>query len=215
MTGPPSTIKQMQSSSLFSSITSWEVATSGPYHAEHARSLPKVQEIVRSTDKDVANFFNSYEQDLTLLAMNIYSPADDPIPTMTLLEDIVDEILYAVSRGSDINNRVVSHLETKVSERCQIISCGVTRWQDELYTRLKSANGIDATMAPILQQHAQPIPSLQPTTPGKSKLAIVGMAGRFPDSANHEKLWELLYGGIDSHRNVSNSLRSVLSYQNG
>jgi acyl transferase domain-containing protein len=35
---------------------------------------------------------------------------------------------------------------------------------------------------------------------GRAKLAIVGMAGRFPDAASHEKLWELLEKGLDVHR---------------
>lgn len=34
------------------------------------------------------------------------------------------------------------------------------------------------------------------------KLAIVGMAGRFPDAATHEKLWELLENGLAVHRVV-------------
>lgn len=37
---------------------------------------------------------------------------------------------------------------------------------------------------------------------GRCKLAIVGMAGRFPDAASHEKLWELLEKGLDVHREV-------------
>ncbi|SMR63496.1 unnamed protein product [Zymoseptoria tritici ST99CH_1A5] len=34
------------------------------------------------------------------------------------------------------------------------------------------------------------------------KIAIVGMAGRFPNSANHEALWDLLMKGLDVHRKV-------------
>ena len=35
-----------------------------------------------------------------------------------------------------------------------------------------------------------------------SDIAIVGMAGRFPDAADHEKFWELLEKGLDVHREV-------------
>jgi len=34
------------------------------------------------------------------------------------------------------------------------------------------------------------------------KLAIVGMAGRFPSSGDHHKFWKLLMDGIDAHREV-------------
>ncbi len=36
----------------------------------------------------------------------------------------------------------------------------------------------------------------------RCNLAIVGMAGRFPDAASHEALWELLEKGLDVHREV-------------
>ena len=35
------------------------------------------------------------------------------------------------------------------------------------------------------------------------KIAIIGMAGRFPGAASHEKLWKLLEKGLDVHREVS------------
>nr|AAR90248.1 polyketide synthase [Botrytis cinerea] len=51
------------------------------------------------------------------------------------------------------------------------------------------------------QQAAKQKTSME-VSPGKCKLAIVGMAGRFPDAASHEKLWELLENGLDVHREV-------------
>lgn len=36
----------------------------------------------------------------------------------------------------------------------------------------------------------------------KPRLAIVGLAGRFPDAADHEKFWDLLKAGRDVHRKV-------------
>jgi hypothetical protein len=35
-----------------------------------------------------------------------------------------------------------------------------------------------------------------------SKIAIIGMAGRFPGAADHEKFWQLLEQGLDLHRKV-------------
>ncbi|KAL8736780.1 MAG: hypothetical protein Q9166_000146 [cf. Caloplaca sp. 2 TL-2023] len=36
----------------------------------------------------------------------------------------------------------------------------------------------------------------------KSKIAIVGMAGRFPSAADHERFWPLLEAGSDVHRKI-------------
>lgn len=35
-----------------------------------------------------------------------------------------------------------------------------------------------------------------------SKIAIIGMAGRFPNAADHEAFWKLLEQGLDVHREV-------------
>ena len=38
--------------------------------------------------------------------------------------------------------------------------------------------------------------------PNKSKIAIVGFSGRFPDAESTESFWELLYEGRDVHKEV-------------
>ena len=40
----------------------------------------------------------------------------------------------------------------------------------------------------------------------KIPLAIVGMAGRFPEAVNHEALWKVLEQGLDCHKIVSKAL---------
>ena len=48
--------------------------------------------------------------------------------------------------------------------------------------------------------------------PSRPPLAIVGMAGRFPDSDSHEELWELLKAGLDVHRSVPEDRFEVSKY---
>jgi hypothetical protein len=47
----------------------------------------------------------------------------------------------------------------------------------------------------------------------ESKIAIVGMAGRFPNAASHEELWSLIEKGFDTHRTVSASRRIHLKWR--
>lgn len=57
--------------------------------------------------------------------------------------------------------------------------------------------------SPSLSTHPKPTPNnFANGSNGRCKLAIVGMAGRFPDAASHQKLWELLEKGLDVHREV-------------
>ena len=39
----------------------------------------------------------------------------------------------------------------------------------------------------------------------KFPIAIIGMAGRFPEANNHDALWKILEEGLDCHKVVSNS----------
>lgn len=53
--------------------------------------------------------------------------------------------------------------------------------------------------------HAEMPKSLgqSPSNSRRPRLAIVGMAGRFPNAADHSKFWDLLESGLDVHRKVS------------
>jgi iron transport multicopper oxidase len=48
----------------------------------------------------------------------------------------------------------------------------------------------------------------QMSTPTKPPIAIIGMAGRFPNADNPDALWDVLEKGIDCHRVVRVSRRS-------
>lgn len=72
-----------------------------------------------------------------------------------------------------------------------------------LFTNVRKEAGIEV----VLNEHSVHSPdlaSLQRSsgTSKKSKIAVVGMAGRFPSAADHEKLWKLLEAGLDVHRKV-------------
>jgi len=45
-----------------------------------------------------------------------------------------------------------------------------------------------------------------------SDIAIVGMAGRFPDAADHEKFWDLLEKGLDVHREIPKDRYNVTTH---
>ena len=38
--------------------------------------------------------------------------------------------------------------------------------------------------------------------PGQSKIAILGLSGRFPDAESPEEFWDLLHKGLDVHRTI-------------
>jgi len=74
---------------------------------------------------------------------------------------------------------------------------------NSLATVLKAQTSLEIDLPRSLSAIPEnPAPSNEINGTGRTKLAIVGMSGRFPDAASHEKLWELLERGLDVHREV-------------
>ena len=120
-----------------------------------------------------------------------------------MLGNIIDEILHTTLRTRDTTDEIVSRVSKSNPSRCEIVSCGSTRWRTELVTSLEVRAKVGVTIAANRQQESTLGLQSAPRTSKKEKLAIVGMAGRFPDAADHEKFWELLEAGLDVHRKVS------------
>jgi iterative type I PKS product template protein len=87
---------------------------------------------------------------------------------------------------------------------CLIVPFGPTQNSSTLAGWIQSKTKLQVTLrdAPDFSRTAIPSQIGNHGSTGKCKLAIIGMAGRFPDAASHEKLWELLEKGLDVHRVV-------------
>ena len=123
--------------------------------------------------------------------------------TKKLLETVVSEILKEPLRLNEVLHGCAKTVTASEVSRCEIISCGPSSVASGFLTALKSETAAEV----VLQQEPLDAPSTLrlnqiPRTSRKPKLAIVGMAGRFPDAADAEKFWDLLNAGLDVHREV-------------
>lgn len=124
--------------------------------------------------------------------------------TTELLTAIINDILNEPLRLYEVLNGCSMAVTTSNTPRCRIIACGPTNAESIFATVLRSE-----TKAEILlnQDESRTSSTLRlnqaPRKSKKQKLAIVGLAGRFPDAADHEKFWDLLHAGLDVHREVS------------
>ena len=120
-----------------------------------------------------------------------------------LLTATIDDILNEPLRLNRVLDGCVKTAAALESTKCEIISCGPSNAASSFVTALKTGT----TAEILLQKESLHSPSTlrlnqTPRTSRKPKLAIVGMAGRFPDAADAEKFWELLNAGLDVHREV-------------
>ena len=127
----------------------------------------------------------------------------DKMTTTEILTSIIHDILNEPLRFYDVLNGCTEAVTKSNLPKCRIIACGHTNAEPAFASALKS--GTNANI--LLNQDGLRIASTlrlnqAPRTSKKQKLAIVGMAGRFPNAADHEKFWDLLYAGLDVHREV-------------
>lgn len=124
--------------------------------------------------------------------------------TKSLMMSIASILLNEPLVFSKVLDGCAEHARQFEDKRCLVLALGPNQTAPALRNILSSQVGLEVVLrgarsvasedeAPTIGNHG---------STGKCKLAIVGMAGRFPDAASHEKLWELLERGLDVHRVV-------------
>jgi iterative type I PKS product template protein len=129
-----------------------------------------------------------------------YSPPD----TKSLLISVASTILNRPLMFNKVLNGCVEAARLFQDNRCLVLPLGPTQNSLTLQRRLQQEAGLDITlrMPPSTPLDATSSKIGNHGSSGRPKLAIVGMAGRFPDAASHEALWKLLESGLAVHREV-------------
>ena len=124
--------------------------------------------------------------------------------SLELLERSIEEILLERLQWNNVLERLIPDVLASPNHGCKVHAVGPTNITGSLVSALKAAGAVQISTEDHNSWLSQS-PAISPST-GKmadSNIAIVGMAGRFPDAADHELLWALLEQGLDVHREVS------------
>lgn len=202
VSGPPATLKSLFSKDLFESRPT-AIPVYGPYHAAHLHASADIERILRLDDAAV-NAALADSKPRSQIMSCVTGTAFTESDTKSLLKAVVHEILnepllfHKALKGSLGNARDFK------GSRVFVIPYGPTQAASTLANLLKAQTKLDVVLRspPQVSRESSASTIGNHGSSGKCKLAIVGMAGRFPDAASHEKLWELLEKGIDAHRVV-------------
>ena len=164
----------------------------GPYHASHLHSG---YDVSQSLDPRTRDFFDQYKPVLPVMSTSTGHWSDKNITTSQLLSSAIENIL---KEPLSLTRVATTCSQTIGTADCRVISFGSLDADAMFIGALKAETNGEVR----LQQKATTGASDSASKGRKSKLAIVGMAGRFPDSADHEKFWDLLEAGLDVHRKV-------------
>jgi len=202
LSGPPATLKLLFSKDLFKSRPT-AIPVYGPYHAPHLHKAADVRKILRlEDDATKAGLAGSRPQ--SRIVSCVTGLAFEELATVDLVASVVNEILNEPLYFQKALSGCITFAKAFGGERARVIPCGPTQAASMLANILAAQTdlSIELRSAPQVTRQAGSASIGNHGSSGKCKLAIVGMAGRFPDSESHEALWELLEKGIDAHRVV-------------
>ncbi|KAI9880108.1 MAG: hypothetical protein M1830_005353 [Pleopsidium flavum] len=200
ISGPPSTLKSLfaASDSLKKSKTA-QLPVHGSYHASHLYDEADVREILRP----LASLITEHHRPRIPVLSTITGARIVASSIEELFEQVLLEILKApLHWGRVIQASISEVIASKVPE-CQILEVGPSSAAKGLVSALKLGAKIEVSLEDQMAWLSRDAAAGQPS--GKwanPKIAIVGMAGRFPNAASLESFWALLEDGLDVHRRI-------------
>ncbi|KAK3373299.1 hypothetical protein B0T24DRAFT_702860 [Lasiosphaeria ovina] len=202
ISGPPSTLKSLVNSGTLSAKPT-SIPVYGPYHAAHLHASANIDKILRLDDAKVVDALYGTRQRSAVMSCTTgtwFSEKD----TAALLKSIVHEILNETLMFNKVLDGCLERAREFKGKSCLILPLGPTQNAATLANLLKAQTNLEVVLRKPPSVSAESTGSRigNHGSSGKCRLAIVGMAGRFPDAASHEKLWEMLEKGLDVHRVV-------------
>ena len=196
ISGPPSTVKCiLEASQELRSRSTAQLPVFAPYHANH---LFRQEDVGNIVDDGMRTVLDSFQSTGTIYS-TVTGNRHESKSTADLFRILLNEILCEPIHWNKLLASIA--LEASAAESaCEVQAIGSNTFLGKLISSFGSA-GIPHTVL-----------EFSPSTPNtrspaisqaqNNKIAVVGMAGRFPNAANHDELWELLSQGLDVHREI-------------
>ncbi|TGO36632.1 hypothetical protein BHYA_0119g00220 [Botrytis hyacinthi] len=181
----------------FQNLQRREISIRGPYHAAH---LYNPQDIERILSPSIVESLSSYSSVLPLVGTPAHK---ESIPTVDLFRNSIMEILAEQVKWDRLVKLAVADVRDSEQTEVRVLAMGPTALGNSLVSGLKNAGSFKLSMEDHISYSMQnTIPRGMVGRMSESKIAIVGMSGRFPNSADHEAFWALLEQGLDVHREI-------------
>ncbi|EMF09017.1 ketoacyl-synt-domain-containing protein [Sphaerulina musiva SO2202] len=194
ISGPPTTLERFFKESALSENNRVAIPIYGPYHAPHLFHEADLERILSGNvglelkQHVPSALVHSAATGKPLVAENSFE----------LAKTALREMLQSPVRWDYLLEEVVSQMAASRLP-AKIYALGVSNIANSLVTALKAGGKTEVS---VIDQSAFTESTEYNGRTQNDKIAIVGMAGRFPNSANHEALWDLLMKGLDVHRKV-------------
>lgn len=148
---------------------------------------------------------SAYSLDLPLMSTSSGECFGRNLDAPTLFAAVIRDILNETLRVQKMVDGCTRLTREADCGECSIMSFGPISAKSIFAKAMEAETNFNVTLHEDLAAKLSAAPSAfgdAPRTSKRPKLAIVGMAGRFPNAADHEKFWDLLEAGLDVHKRV-------------
>lgn len=199
MSGRPSRLRQLaRQSQFFKEAKTQEIPTYGLYNAGHIYGETEVHEIIGSDIDHIRAVLPPCRSVLsTVTGENLTASS-----ASQLLQLVVKEILTQPIRWDALRQGAADLISGFDSFDGRILAFTTTHAASSLISALNSESQAKLVVEDISAWCSDP-ELVQPIGRfNNSKIAIVGMSGRFPGASSVDGLWQLLEQGLDVHKIV-------------
>lgn len=207
--GPPSTLKALFSESDFFKTTKNVPMRKiqGSWHSSNAYSIEDVQQVLPEIPGD-------HQMRLPLFSPVTGEPFE-MTDMETLLEQVMEEMLTQRIHWDLTIAAVTDRLGELSPESIQLVSIQPSHYVESLLQHWqKQVPGASSSAQDMMSAAMKaPLGTSRPRDAKSSKIAVVGMACRFPGGADTlDKFWELLAQGKDVHTTIPSDRFNVQTH---
>ena len=204
ISGPPSTLSQLFESSTSLGRDRLELPVNGPYHAHHLHNGVNSRQLMHTAGPKAAHILSTYVASLPIISTSSGQRFEANLKADDLFAAVIDDILKHTLYLGKVFDGCADVLRSSGYSKCKLVPIGPNSIHDMLTKVLQSENDMEVVYEVAAAKAPESLTPFGdvPRTSKKPKLAIVGMAGRFPNAADHEKFWDLLEAGLDVHKRV-------------
>ena len=174
----------------------------GPYHASHLYHGIDYSSFLKDEIVEPSINWASKSTTLDMIFANDGGYCEKGFNGRELMEKILHELFVGNDLIEDMTKEMVRRWGSG-ENRCGLLSCYPSRLGSSIRELLQTHVEYEIAVEEQLFLGADQSNVGEPNRRSrKPRLAIVGMAGRFPNAADHEKFWDLLAAGMDLHKKV-------------
>ena len=196
VSGPPRALTQLSGSSSFAQFKCQMIQIHAPYHAPHLYSQDDIDDVVGDL---ILHDLHARPNHIPILSST--GSIAEGGNFETLLKAAVGHILLRPIRWSSILETLRLCLHKTAPRTFSVTPIG-TRADQLIRSALQQTPLRDLLLPTPSQSNISPPKDGLHSNYGSSKLAIIGMSGRYPGAKDNEAFWDLLYRGLDVHKPV-------------